>query len=293
MRQPNLRRIRRGFTLIELLVGVVLFAIIGTLCTKLITTQGQFFDRQGMGNAARNVSRASLNRVVSDFRMVEATGGVVAATSTSLTVRIPFAIGVMCDTQGGVTQLTLLPVDSTTYANATDPAKGGVYGYAWRNFQTGAYSYVENPATEAVGVPAVCLAKNVTTVTNGKVVQVTPVLPAGSGLGTPVFLYQKIRYEFKASTAIPGKVGLYRTVIAPGGGESSEELVAPFANTASWKFFVLNGGTVAQTAPPANLANIRGLELHLDGTSENIAATKSAPENATFTTAVFFRNRVN
>jgi prepilin-type N-terminal cleavage/methylation domain-containing protein len=295
MRLPKFERVRRGFTLIELLVGVVLFAIIGTLCTKLITTQGQFFDRQGMGNAARNVSRASLNRVVSDFRMVEATGGVVAATSTSLTVRIPFAIGVMCGTAAGatVTQLTLLPVDSTTYANATDPAKGGVYGYAWRNFQTGAYSYVENPATEAPGDPAVCVAKNVTTVTNGKVVQVSPVLPAGGGLGTPVFLYQRIRYEFKASTAIPGKLGLYRTVVAPGGGESSEELVAPFANTASWKFFTLTGGTVAQTAPPASLADIRGLELHLDGTSENIAATKSAPENATFTTAVFFKNRVN
>jgi hypothetical protein len=199
----------------------------------------------------------------------------------------------MCDTQGGVTQITLLPVDSTTYANATSLATGGVYGYAWRNFQTGAYAYVENPATEAPGLPAVCLAKNVTTVTNGKVVQVTPVLPAGAGLGTPVFLYQKIRYEFKASTAIPGKLGLYRTVISPIGGESSEELVAPFANTASWKFFTVNGGSVAQAAPPASLADIRGLELHLDGTSENIAATKSVPENATFTTAVYFKNRTN
>lgn len=295
MRLPNLLRIRRGFTLVELLVGVVLFAIIGTLCTRLIVTQGQFFDRQGMGNAARNVSRASLNRVVSDFRMVEATGGVVAASSTSLTVRIPFAIGVMCGTAPGatVTQITLLPVDSTTYANATKAANGGVYGYAWRNFQSGAYSYVENGASEADGDPTVCLGRNVTTVTNGKVVQVTPVLPPGAGLGTPVFLYQKVRYEFKASTAVPGKVGLYRTIIAPGGGESSEELVAPFANTASWKFFVVNGGFVAQTAPPATLSDIRGLELHLDGTSENIAATKSAPENATFTTAVFFRNRVN
>jgi prepilin-type N-terminal cleavage/methylation domain-containing protein len=293
MTHYNFRRVRRGFSLIELLVGIVLFAIIGTLCTKLITTQGQFFDRQGMGNAARNVSRASLNRVISDFRMIEATGGVVAATSTSLTLRIPFAIGVMCATQGTVTQITLLPVDSTTYANATSIATGGVYGYAWRDFQSGAYSYVENPATEAIGDPAVCLAKNVTTVTNGKVVQVTPVLPAGAGLGTPVFLYQKIRYEFKASTAVPGKVGLYRTVIAPNGGLSSEELVAPFANTASWKFFTVNGGSVAQAAPPASLADIRGLELHLDGTSENIAATKSAPENATFTTAVFFKNRTN
>src|SRR2546421_12822010 len=93
-------RVRRGFTLIELLVGIVIFAIVGTLFTKLLSVQGKFFDRQGMGNAARNVSRASLNRVVSDFRMIEATGGVVAATSTTLTIRIPFAIGVVCANSG-------------------------------------------------------------------------------------------------------------------------------------------------------------------------------------------------
>jgi len=71
----------RGFTIIELLVGIVLFAIVGAAFTKLLTVQGRFFDRQGMGNAARNVSRASLNRVVSDFRMIEATGGVIAQAS--------------------------------------------------------------------------------------------------------------------------------------------------------------------------------------------------------------------
>ena len=290
MRYNGHRRVRRGFTLIELLVGIVLFGIVGALFTNLLTTQGRFFDRQGMGNAARNVSRAALNRIVSDFRMIEATGGVLAGTSTSLTLRIPFAIGVMCATANNVTQISLLPVDSTTYANAV---KAGFYGYAWRNFTTGAYSYVENPATEADGVTAVCTGQNVTTVTNGRVIQVTPVLPAGAGLGTPVFLYQKVRYEFKASTAVPGKLGLYRTVIAPNGVETAEELVAPFANTASWQFFVVNGGAVAQANAPASLADIRGLELHLDGLSESIAATKTTPETAPFTTAVFFKNRTN
>ena len=290
MRYNGHRRVRRGFTLIELLVGIVLFGIVGALFTKLLTTQGRFFDRQGMGNAARNVSRASLNRVVSDFRMIEATGGVLAATSTSLTLRIPFAIGVMCATANNVTQISLLPVDSTTYASAVN---AGFYGYAWRNYSTGAYSYVENPATEAAGLPVVCTGMNVTTVTSGKVVQVTPVLPAGAGLGTPVFLYQRVRYEFKASTAVPGTLGLYRTVIAPNGAETAEELVAPFANTASWKFFMVNGGAVAQANAPATLADIRGLELHLDGTSEGTAVTKLTPETASFTTAVFFKNRTN
>jgi len=289
MTHYKIRRARRGFTLIELLVGIVLFAIVGALFTKLLTVQGRFYDRQGMGNAARNVSRASLNRVVSDFRMIEATGGVVGATPTSLTIRIPFAIGVMCGNGFGGTVLTLLPVDSTTYAQAP------FVGYAWRNFNNGTYAYVENPATKTesdAAMIAVCTAQNVTTVPKGKVVLVSPVLPVNAGLGTPVFLYARVRYEFKASTAVPGKLGLYRTTIAANGAENAEELVAPFANTASWKFYTLTGGSVAQTNAPADLATIRGLELHLDGISENRAPGMIAEETAPFTTAVFFKNRV-
>jgi len=244
-----------------------------------------------MGNAARNVSRASLNRVVSDFRMIEATGGVVAASPTSLTIRIPYAIGVLCANSGVGTVLSLLPVDSTSYARA------GKYGYAWRNFETGVYAYVENPSdrldADQVAYQAVCTGVNITTVTAGKVVLVTPALPAGSGLGTPVCLYSKVRYEFKASTAVPGKLGLWRTDISSTGAESTEELVAPFASTASWKFFSVNGGGVATTNPPADLADIRGLELHLDGSSEYIAPGAAALENAPFTTAVYFKNRTN
>jgi prepilin-type N-terminal cleavage/methylation domain-containing protein len=274
---------RRGFSMVELLVGMVIFAIIGAAFTKLMTTQGKFFDRQGLSNAARNVSRASLNRVVSDFRMIEATGGVVAATPTSLTVRIPFAIGVMCASANGRTHVTLLPVDSMAYASSN------FYGYAWRNFTTGAYSYVEGGGTQvANGDAAVCTGQNITTVTNGRVVGLQPVAPVGASLGTPIFLYARVRYEFKASGIIPGKIGLFRTQIA-----ANEELVAPFAATASWKFFVLNGGSVAQTNAPAQLSDIRGLELHLDGLSEYRAPGQSTYESAPFTTAVFFKNRIN
>ena len=155
------------------------------------------------------------------------------------------------------------------------------------------YAYVENPATEANYDPADCVSVNITTVPNGKTVRVTPTLPGNAGLGTPVFLYSRVRYEFKASIAVPGKLGLYRTIIAPNGAESSEELVAPFANTAKWRFFTVTGGSIAQDAPPANLADMRGLELHLDGISENVASGQISAEQAPFTTAVFFKNRTN
>lgn len=287
MTNSNLRRARRGFTLVELLVGIVIFAIIGALMTRLITVQGRFFDRQGMGNAARNVSRASLNRVVSDFRMIEASGGVVAASPTSLTIRVPFSIGVMCRNSGPGTVLSLLPADSTMYANA------GYYGYAWRDFTNGVYSYVEAGSSRDVANPADCTAVNITMVPGGRTVLVKPPLPAQAGLGTPVFLISRVRYEFKASALIPGKVGLWRTVINQNGSEAAEELVAPFANTSHWEFFTLQGGTVPQANVPANLADLRGLELHLDGASEYAAPGRATVENAPFTTAVFFKNRIN
>ena len=281
-----IQKVRRGFTLIELLVGIVIFAIVGALFTKLLTVQGKFFDRQGMGNAARNVSRSSLNRIISDFRMIEATGGVINASPTSLTIRIPYAIGVECaDDAEPATHLTLLPVDSTTYANSS------FYDYAWRSATTGVYTYVEGGTSVATGNQAVCTGVAVTTVPGGQVVKVKPPLPVGAGLGTPTFLYERVRYEFKNSVAVPGKVGLWRTLTRQSGGDLTEELVAPFANTARWGFYTLQGGNVAQNNPPANLADIRGLELHLDGMSEYVAPGQISNEAAPFTTAVFFKNR--
>jgi len=278
---------RRGFTLPELLVGMVIFAIVGALFTRLLTVQGRFFDRQGMSNAARNVSRGSLNRLVSDFRMIETSGGVLAASPTSLTLRVPFALGVVCSSNSSSTAVSMLPVDSVTY-NAD-----GFYGFAWRNAVTGTYTYVENPAArDKTSGQIACDAVSITTLPDGRTARITPVV-LGSSLGTPIFLYRRLRYEFKASTAIPGKIGMFRTTIFPGGSETTEELVAPFAATARYRFFVASNNLTAQDNPPAALGDIRGIELHLDGESEVIAAGKTAPENAPFTTAVFFKNRIN
>jgi prepilin-type N-terminal cleavage/methylation domain-containing protein len=290
MRNATAGRGRRGFTLIELLVGMVIFAIVGALFTQLMTTQGRFFDKQNMGNAARNVSRASLNRVVSDLRMIEANGGMVAASSAGITARVPFALAVVCGTNtsgpGNTTAISILPVDSVIY-NAP-----GFYGYAWRSATTGGYTYVENGAIQYKNTGQdLCAQVGITTLTNGRTARLSPIV-TGSSLGTPIFLYRIVRYEFKASTAVPGKVGLYRTTLFPDGSQTSEELVAPFASTAKFRFFVVGNNTTAQDNPPAVLSDLRGLELHLDGLSETAVPGSTSGESAPFTTAVFFKNRI-
>jgi hypothetical protein len=222
--------------------------------------------------------------------MIEANGGMIAASSKSVTARIPFALAVVCGTNtsgpGTTTAISILPVDSVIY-NAP-----GFYGYAWRNATTGTYTYVENGAIQYKNTGQdLCTQVGITTLTNGRNARLSPIV-TGSSLGTPVFLYRVIRYEFKASTAVPGKLGLYRTTVFPNATETTEELVAPFASTARFRFFVVGNNNDAQDNPPALLSDMRGFELHLDGLSETAVPGSPSAESAPFTTAVFFKNRI-
>ena len=81
--------------------------------------------------------------------------------------------------------------------------------------------------------------------------------------GSIVYLYRNVRYQFKASVAIPGRTCALENA---GNPNTTEELSTPFNATARVNFYNLNV-TPAQAAVPA-LGNIRGLELLLNGMSE-------------------------
>jgi hypothetical protein len=274
--------------MVELLVGMLILGVIGMSLTRVMVTQARYFDHQKQADLARNVSRGPLNRLVSDIRMVEASGGITAASSTSITARVPYAVGVVCNKTGSSTTVSLLPVDSAMYAGA------GYSGYAWRNTQ-GQFIYVMTTALPSSGTVATCTAAGINTLTStgAKVISISPAI-AGSGgdsadIGTPVFLLRKLTYEFKASTAVPGTTGLYRSVVDAG---TTEELSAPYASSAAFKFFV-GSSLTSQASPPSDLSTLRGLELNMTGLSEKIARGSTTQTSAPFVTAVFFKNRLN
>src|SRR5260221_12214834 len=145
---------RKGLTIAELIVGMVIFGIVGLALTRVMVMQARYFDHQKEGNLARNVSRGPLNRLVSDIRMVEAEGGIAAATTSAITARVPYALGVVCSSDATGTNISLLPVDSAMYAEP------GYSGYAWRNGQA-KYRYSMS-GTISAGSLTVCNAAGIT-----------------------------------------------------------------------------------------------------------------------------------
>jgi type II secretory pathway pseudopilin PulG len=271
-------RQRSGLTIIELIVTVIVLGIVGGGIVRMLTSQAHFYEHQGAGRNARSISRAAVNVLLSEMRMVEVPNGVVAANPAVVTLRVPYALGVFCGSPSGVSTIALLPTDSAMLAEP------GFSGYAWRG-RLGSYNYVEGGAALALPVPGTCVAAGITPMAVR--IGVTPVLPVGADVGTVVMLTRRITYAFAPSAAIPGRTALWRRVDATGVGE---ELAAPFDAAARFRFYRLNDNT-AQDAVPL-LTEIRGFELVLDGASESSPRLTGGPRTAPLTTSVFFRNRL-
>ena len=274
----NTSRRRAGFTLIEALVTIIVLGIIGGGVVRMLTSHARFYEHQGAGRNARSVSRAALNVLLSEMRMVEAQAGVVAASATSVTLRVPYAFGVYCASPSGISTVSLLPTDSAALAEP------GFTGYAWRG-RLGNYNYVEAGATIVPPVPGTCVGAGITPIAQR--VGLMPVLPVGVASGTVIMLTRRITYSFAGSAAIPGRIALWRRVDATG---ERQELAAPFDATARFRFYALNAATAQDAVPP--LGDIRGFELVLNGASEASPRILGAPRRTPLTTSVFFRNRL-
>ncbi|MGI8498899.1 MAG: PulJ/GspJ family protein [Gemmatimonadaceae bacterium] len=291
---------RRGQTLVELMIALLVLAIIGTGMTRLMVWQSRYFDLLLASRNARAVSRGALTLMLSELRMVEAsdtlatdTSAIIGASGTAVTIRVPFALGVLCERSAAVITASLLPTDSVDFANADNL---GFSGYAWRDTvstgQAYRYHYVEDGAGLHPGNIPACTAAGITTLPGGRVADITPGVTAGGGaglpaIGSPILLEQHVKYSFAPSSAVPSAIALWRTLLASG---SAEEVAAPFDSSARFLFYVANGPT-PQLAAPTVLATIRGLGLQLDALSERAPQNAARPERAPVTTAVFFHNR--
>ena len=280
MKTLSLSGRRRGISLVELLVAMTLLGFIGLSILRTFTSQARLADLQAKRIDARAVSRAPINLFMSEARMVETGNGLVAASASSVTLRIPVVMGLICGNVGTSTVLSLVPVDSVALASAS------FSGHAYRQ-ASGIYSYTEGTTSMTSGGASICTGASITTVSGGATVLVTPQMPSGA-VGQVAFLYQRVKYEFKASSTIPGRTGLWRTLET---ANTSEELAAPFDANARFRFYRIDEDTARTVVP--TLSEIRGLELALVGSSEKARFGRTSPETSKLQTAVFFTNRIN
>jgi hypothetical protein len=209
----------------------------------------------------------------------------VAASPDSVTLRVPYAFGVACAQVAGKTIVGLLPADSASYFSASPS------GYAWRD-STGKFVYVE-PAT-ATASSSYC---GNALYTDPPVAMLstpgwapTEVALAPNDVRAPpgaiVYLYQQVRYAFAPSGQLPGRIGLWRTLLSTG---QRDELVAPFDTSAGFQF--LDSTLTARATPPSDLTSVRGLRLLLVAASELPPEGRTAPMKFSLTTDVVFLNR--
>lgn len=279
---------RPGFTLIEVLIALAITAVIGAAVTSVFITQTRFYNRQEQVAAARGVSRGAMNILTSELRMIERVNGVVAASADSIVLRVPYVFGLSCGPAALGTRLALryLPTDTVVLRRDTVFS-----GHAW-SAANGAYTYINNN----IGLPvlddggAVCDAAGVAAIPGGGTLTVPMVAPGNAGVGRPVFLYQTVTYRFANSAQVPGRRALWRRTHR---NNRNEELVAPFAPTARFRFFINDAATAVDNPPAADdLDELTGIRITMDGLSEWRSAD-GTHEHVPLATSVFFRNRLD
>ncbi len=288
------RDTRRGVTLVELLVAVTIASILGSALMTLMLSMNRFEEQQEGLRSARRVGRGAVNVMLDEMRMVDPEWGIESASATSVTVRVPYALGLTCSSTSTVQTLLLLPADSVALVQP------GLSGFAYRS-SSGAMTPVTTSLTVAWPgtVPSACGSAGIQSIpapTSAPNAKTRPVTLTGSGFtvltaGTPVMLYRRTRFYFGASaqSGLSGRTALWRDELDD--ASNAQELAGPFDAAAAFRFYNLDA-TTAQTSAPA-LTNIHGFEFYLPGESDRTGRNRSGPEQADMTTSVFFVNRRN
>ncbi len=296
-------RARRGFSVLEIITALVIVAILGVSMTKLILGQARSFQLDNGGRRARAAARSAMNILITDLRMTQDYGGVEAlyASNQRIDVRVPLVFGVVCEVNATNAVLALIPVDSFQMAAAK------YNGYAVRSSATGIYSYsspTSGDTIQDVNVSRCHGGPNIwgdTITASGRAGRVVSVSRPGStsdGSDAWAVMWQTVTYEFKNSTIYPGALGLYRVIRGRANTDTlSEELIAPFASTARFAYYTNPAqvrDTALKTAPAAASYNtVRGFQIYLPAISSDTVPGRTTPQQATATTAVFFKNTKN
>jgi hypothetical protein len=239
---------RPGVSKAELASAFAVLALVAATIVQLLIIRSHFIMRAETGPAIDGEATASLVR--SELRRT-AGAGLLRATDEAVLLRVPYAVGAVCDGNDERTVVALAPGGSGTL----DTVHGAVLG--WRA-ASGRWIAVRGRLSRTRDGAAICDAAGVERAPGAVIASVaTPAL--AEMVGAPAVLFREVEYALRASAAEPGALALWRTAIDAG---PAEELMAPIPAGTGFRYFVDEAATPSHGAP-APLTRVRGIELYL------------------------------
>lgn len=238
------------------MIALVLSSVIIVLVSTTFLVQTRYYSSQTLRAAAHDNARTATERMAREIRSVMRSG-FVSAGSTSLTIRSPMLLAVVCDRQGNN-----ISVHNEGGEAGIDTDE--VAGVGWLDQTTGVWtyrsatwSYIDqnggNPANSCAGNGAD------TTGASGsfhRLRRFNNLYGSTPDDGEIIMLYRETTFSIQSSALEPGTLGLFRASY----GQSAIELATGMDPTAKFQYRT-GGSTYANSVAAGNLGNIDAVRL--------------------------------
>lgn len=299
-------RVRRGFTLTELLVVIVLLAIVGSVLTRTLAKQQQFYRGTSDVMELRTQLRQAAAAMAADVRQISGVGGDFAAgdmRDSSFDFRQTYGTGIICSIAGGRASIGL-PATGRLSSGAqltswvSTPAVGdSILAFSQDSSKSSAFDRwtpyrITGFAANAGNLCGVNPFTSATDIAPSYTVSLGTALVDSVKVGSPVRFFRRVHYSLYQSS----DGNWYLGYCSPSCGVSAISAIAgpflPYAGggTGGLKLAYIDSTGAATTTP----ANVRRIQVTLRGQTRspvNISGykTQTITDSVQFTVAI--RNR--
>lgn len=244
----------RGFTLVELLAALSLAGLVAAAVVGVLLGQHDFYAANSERTHARQASRAAADLVSGELRLASS-ADLMAAEADSVSLRLDVLRGVVCGpVPSRPGQVAVYVFDTVTNPNVPSGFRGWSYsepGGPWRHVDGAPLAVTAGAGrSECVsrGAPDRAPGWRYRSVGGWHLGGSFDSVP---GRGAVLTKYGRLTYSVEPSGSYPGREALVR---------NSQELAAPFAAGARFRY-VMSDGTVASRVAPAALDEVRAVRL--------------------------------
>lgn len=268
---------RRGFSLVEMVIVLVLAGIVSTAAITMFATQNKLNAQMTALGESQENARSAVMLAASELHGAAA-GSVTDATPSSLTIRLPVVIGIVCGQQNPQFKDIYLPLGGVALRDAD------IDGYAvlddagrWSDFRR-----IPNGNLNRGGSGrARCVAAG------GGVAGTDTdysTLRVDGAIGTPVMLYREIRYYLEPSALDATRRGFFRAA-----GGQAIELAHGFSDDSHFEFQLQDTAWLT-TVPRNRLELIEAVRLDVEVAGESRSGSASGSASFELVREVQLRN---